>query len=81
MLKTREYTLCSPFRANAHNSSYIFCNHINEIPIIHQQHYDSFPSVLIRLAVQVIGSGLVSMGISLDSLRVISSLAHLQYRW
>ena len=23
MLKTREYTLCSPFRANAHNSSYI----------------------------------------------------------
>ena len=23
MLGTREYTLCSPFRANAHNSSYI----------------------------------------------------------
>ena len=22
MLETREYTLCSPFRANAHNSSY-----------------------------------------------------------
>ena len=22
MLGTREYTLCSPFRANAHNSSY-----------------------------------------------------------
>ena len=25
MLGTREYTLCSPFRANAHNSSY-YCN-------------------------------------------------------
>ena len=24
MLGTREYTLCSPFRANAHNSSYIY---------------------------------------------------------
>ena len=23
MLGTREYTLCSPFRANAHNSSYL----------------------------------------------------------
>ena len=23
MLGTREYTLCSPFRANAHNSSYV----------------------------------------------------------
>ena len=25
--------------------NYIFCHHIGEIPIIHQQHYDSFPSV------------------------------------
>ena len=24
MLKTREYTLCSPLRANAHNSSYLW---------------------------------------------------------
>ena len=24
MLGTREYTLCSPFRANAHNSSYFY---------------------------------------------------------
>ena len=24
MLGTREYTLCSPYRANAHNSSFIF---------------------------------------------------------
>ena len=24
MLGTREYTLCSPFRANAHNSSYMY---------------------------------------------------------
>ena len=24
MLETREYTLCSPFRANAHNSSYFY---------------------------------------------------------
>ena len=23
MLETREYTLCSPFRANAHNSSFL----------------------------------------------------------
>ena len=25
MLGTREYTLCKPFRANAHNSSYLYC--------------------------------------------------------
>ena len=28
MLGTREYTLCSPFRANAHNSSYLETRHL-----------------------------------------------------
>ena len=32
MLGTREYTLCSPFRANAHNSSFI---QKTDIHIIH----------------------------------------------
>ena len=26
MLGTREYTLCSPFKANAHNSGYVMLN-------------------------------------------------------
>ena len=35
---------------NAPCFNYIFCHHIGEIPIIHQQHYDSFPSVLINIS-------------------------------
>ena len=30
MLGTREYALCSPFRANAHNSSLIYVVHIRD---------------------------------------------------
>ena len=30
MLGTREYTLCSPFRANAHNSSYSTVNGLSD---------------------------------------------------
>ena len=34
MLGTREYTLCSPFRANAHNSSFcMFSKFVNFVPI------------------------------------------------
>ena len=35
MLGTREYTLCSPFRANAHNSSFICRYTIYLFQIIH----------------------------------------------
>ena len=32
MLGTREYTLCLPFRANAHNSSSLIVNNYTIIP-------------------------------------------------
>ena len=40
------YTLI--FNPNVPFLNYIFCHHIGEIPIIHQKHYDSFPSVNIE---------------------------------
>ena len=33
MLGTREYTLCSPFRANAHNSSYAYFRAVTQTPL------------------------------------------------
>ena len=31
----REYTLCSPFRANAHNSSYSIYSHVFNVVTMH----------------------------------------------
>ena len=38
-----------PFSPNEPCINYIFCHHIGEIPIIYQQHYNSFTSVCVGL--------------------------------
>ena len=49
MLGTREYTLCSPFRANVHNSSfdrhmYFHCEHFATITYLHDFQFKSYGS-------------------------------------
>ena len=62
MLKTREYTLCSPFRVNAHNSSFIYgVEQLLRFTCAHVRHHAFGTAVLVP-------SSWVQLQLSVDEL-------------